>query len=383
MNGQNRNQHLAIFLPALYGGGAERTMLNLAEGIANQGYKVDLVLAQAEGPYLAQVPKSIKLVDLGNGRKVPLFKTLTKLPALVRYLRQEQPDAMLAALSQANFAALIAHRWTGMPQRLVLNVQNTLSKSAPASSNLFIRLSPMLARYLFRWADKVVGVSQGVVDDLVDNLNIPRHKVQVIYNPGITPTLKEKASAPLLHEWFGDNQPPVLLAVGSLTEQKDFGNLLRAFAKVRSLHKARLMILGEGEERASLEKLCGELDIQEDVCLPGFVDNPYAYMKHAKAFILSSLWEGLPTVLVEALYCSPAVIATDCPSGPHEILKAGELGALVPMKDPDALSKAIVGCLIGDFPTRKEEDWQPFALENIVDQYINILLGEQTDGPYL
>lgn len=382
MKTETNKHHLAIFLPALYGGGAERTMLNLAEGIAQQGYRVDLVLAQAEGPYLSHVPENVNLVDLGNGRHLPLFKTLSRLPALVRYLRQERPDAMLSALSQANFASLIAYRITGLPGRLVLNVQNTLSRSAPASSNPLMQLTPTLAKFFFRWADNVVGVSQGVVDDLVENVGVPSNKVKVIYNPGITPDVQAKASEPLEHEWFRDGSPPVILAVGSLTEQKDFGNLLHAFAKLRRTHSARLLILGEGDQRAYLENLVRELGLDSDVSLPGFVDNPYAYMSHSTLFVLSSLWEGLPTVLVEALYCCPAVIATDCPSGPREILRNGEFGALVPMKDSDALAAAMARCLTDHSPAKSAEQWQPYSLENVVDQYINILLKERTNGVY-
>ena len=257
----NSQKRLAIFLPGLLGGGAERTMLNLACGVADRGYSVDLVLAQAEGPYLPQIPESVRLVDLGEGRIVNRARTMMRLPALVRYLRHAQPDALLSALSRANFIALWARRLAGGPNRVVINEQNTLSQEALNSQHPSGRLSPHLARYFYRWADCVVGVSQGVVDDLVQVVGIPKKLVKVIYNPGVTPDLREKTQSSLDHPWFQPRNPPVLLAVGRLMKQKDFPTLLKAFALLRRSRDARLLILGEGPERDKLEALIKELEL--------------------------------------------------------------------------------------------------------------------------
>ncbi len=372
----NTHKRLAIFLPALYGGGAERTMLNLAQGIAERGYTVDLVLAQAEGPYLTEIPKSVRLVDLGQGHIIDRNRTLTRLPALVRYLRQEQPDAMLSALNRANFAALWARRLVGIPRRVVINEQNTLSQDALNAQFRLAWLLPYLAKYFYRWADSVVGVSQGVVDDLVHTVGVPKQLVKVIYNPAIMPGIREKAQSPLDHPWFQPGEPPVLLAVGRLTKQKDFTTLIKAFAVVRQSKFTRLLILGEGPERQMLEALIRQLDLGQDISLPGFVENPYAYMGRASVFVQSSLWEGLPTVLMEALYCGAPIVATDCPSGPREILKNGEIGRLVPVGNYIALAETLVTALDGKVPRPSRENWQPYTLETIVEQYIDILLGD-------
>lgn len=365
---------LAIFLPALYGGGAERTMLDLAQGIANRGYEVDLVLAQAEGPYLSEIPDSVRLVDLGKGHIINRSRTLRRLPAFVRYLRQERPNAVLSALTLANFFALWAHRLAGNPGRIVVNEQNTLSHEARYGPWRFDWLTPYLARYFYRWADHVVGVSQGVVDDLVREVGIPESLVKVIYNPGITPTVRAKAQGTLEHPWFADDEPPVILAVGRLMKQKDFPTLIRAFAHLRQSTPARLLILGEGAERTQLEAIISDLDISKDIGLPGFVENPFAFMKHAQVFVLSSLWEGLPTVLMEALYCGVPIVATDCPSGPREILQDGANGLLVPVGDQLALATAMMAALDGQVPPPSRQSWQPFTLEAIVDQYVDLLL---------
>ncbi|NJS16372.1 MAG: glycosyltransferase [Nostocaceae cyanobacterium CSU_2_110] len=174
--------------------------------------------------------------------------------------------------------------------------------------------------------------------------------------------------------WFEKNSPPVFLAVGRLTEQKDFSTLIKAFSLVRKEKLARLIILGEGEARGQLEATIKNLGISEDVLLPGFTDNPYAYMYNANAFVLSSRWEGLPTVLIEAMACGCPVVATDCPSGPQEILAAGKYGELVCCGDVLALSKAMLNVL--DNPINSEiltQRTQDFSFDKAVSRYLELI----------
>lgn len=358
---------LAIFLPSLCGGGAERAMLNLAQGLARRARAVDLVLAQATGPYLGEVCAPLRLVDLKASR------VLSSLPSLVRYLRRERPDALISALNYANVVAIWARRLAGTPSRVLVNEQNTISRSARSSPRRRQRMTPHLIRHFYPWANFVVGNSRGVADDLYAVTGLPRERIQMLYNPVITPELREKAQAPLAHPWFEAGQPPVVLAVGRLTQQKDFPSLIRAFARVRRNRPCRLLILGEGTDRPALETLVSELGLAGDVALPGFVNNPYAYMRRASLYVLSSRWEGLPTVLIEALYCGLPIVATDCPSGSREILGDGRHGILVPVADEPALSEAIAAGLAGQAPRPAEESWRPYALETVVDQYLELL----------
>jgi len=224
-------------------------MVNLARGIAECGYRVDLVLARAGGPFLAEVPASVRVIDLGASR------VLKGLPALVRYLRRERPVAMLAVMKHANIVALWARRLAGGPTRVVVSERNTLSSSVQYSSSRLVRVMPKLIRHFYPWADGIVAVSNGVADDLAQVVGIPREHIQVIYNPIVTPELREKAKAPLSHRWFDRGEPPVVLAVGSLTPQKDFRTLIQAFARVWEIRPMRLLILGEGRERPALELL--------------------------------------------------------------------------------------------------------------------------------
>ena len=360
---------IALFLPSLRGGGAERVMVNLARGFVERGLRVDLVLAKAEGPYLSQVPKEVRVVDLGARR------VLYSLPGLVRYLRRERPQAMLSALNHANIVAIWAKLLARVQTRLVVAEHSTLSRSTENASSVRAKLLPFLIKTFYPYADAVVAVSRGVAEDLVTTTKLPMEKIKVIYNPVITPELFAKAEEPLDHPWFRPGEPPVVLGVGRLTQAKDFPTLIRAFALVRKERPARLMILGEGEDRPKLEALVRELRLEEDVALPGFVDNPYKYMKRAAVFVLSSQWEGFGNVLVEAMACGCPVVATDCPSGPAEILENGKWGRLVPPGDPEALAKAILdtverGVSRVEAATNVQKR---FSMIAIVEQYLKVL----------
>jgi glycosyltransferase involved in cell wall biosynthesis len=171
---------------------------------------------------------------------------------------------------------------------------------------------------------------------------------------------------------------PVILAVGRLTKAKDYPTLFRAFSLVRQVRPAKLLVLGEGEERSNLERLAIELGIQNDVSMSGFVDNPFAFMAKASVFVLSSAWEGFGNVLVEALACGCPVVATDCPSGPREILDNGRYGRLVPVGDHEALAKAILETLDNpDFPADRQTRLQramEFSVDVAIDRYMKVLL---------
>jgi len=364
-------KRLCILVPSLHGGGAEHIMVKLAGGLVRLGYSVDLVLCQAKGPYLAEVPDAVRVIDLHSAR------VLASLPALARYLRRERPAALLSVL-HANLVALWAKRVAGVSTRVVVSERNTLSRvSAHYRADLRMRWAPALARLFYPWADGVVAVSRGVADDLAEAARIPRRHIKVIYNPVVTPELRSKAQASLRHPWFELGEPPVILAIGRLTAQKGLDVLIQAFSRVRAARRARLLILGEGEERPALEAMVRQFGLGDDVSLPGFEPNPYPYMARAALFVLSSRWEGLPGVLIEALFCGAPVISTDCPYGPREILADGRYGVLVPVGDVHALAEAMEAALDGERRPSPTESWMPFESESVVRQYLVAMLGGQ------
>lgn len=190
--------------------------------------------------------------------------------------------------------------------------------------------------------------------------------------------MRKKAKASLDHPWFQPNRPPVVLGVGRLAKQKNFRLLIDAVARVQATHPIRLIILGEGPLEEELKAHVRALGLENDICFPGFCDNPYAYMAHCALFVLSSSWEGLPTVLIEALYSGAPVIATDCPSGPREILADGRFGRLIPVNDLDALACAIEQELSRSRHEMNPKSWQPFEIETITKQYLEILSRQQS-----
>lgn len=327
---------IAIFLPSLNGGGAERVMVTLANAFAQRGYAVDLVLAAAQGPYLKDVSPDVCVVDLKAGR---VIKAL--LP-LARYLRQERPVAMLVAMTHANIVALLARMLARAPTRLVLSERSTISVEYECAQGLAARIIYTLVRRLYTRADGIVAVSQAAATDLVRFAALPSRAVEVIYNPFELERIQTRAAETIVHPWFEPGQPPVVLAIGRLNEAKDYPTLIRAFDQLRAARPLRLLILGEGELRATLEALVAEFGLTtDDVQMPGFVANPFAYLARCGVFVLSSRYEGLPGALIEAMACGAPVVSTDCPSGPHEILDGGRWGALVPVGDAEALARAL------------------------------------------
>jgi len=358
---------IAFFLPSLVGGGAERVTVNLAEAITERGLPVDLVLVAAEGVFLEQLSPSVRVVDLHARR------TLRSIGPLASYLRRERPRVLVSSIGHANLVALWAGRLARQVAPIVVVEHNTLSQEAGQERRLAGRIWPQLLRTFYPWADRIVAVSRDAADDLARTSGLARDSIEVVYNPVITPSLLASAREVPDHPWFGPGEPPIVLGVGRLTRQKDFSTLLRAFAQVRRQRPARLVILGDGEERAALEALAGQLSLVEDVSLPGFRQNALAYMAGAAVFALSSAWEGLPTVLIEALAMGARVVSTDCPSGPREILQDGRLGTLVPVGDPAALATAILQALDRPASGAPMDALAPFTRDASVDHYLRVI----------
>ena len=327
---------IAIFLADLGGGGAEKVMMNLANGFVEQGLSVELILVYKEGPYLKQLRPEIKV------RELPASKLITSVFALADYLKQNQPEVLLTALEDTNIVAICASLLAKVKTRVFVTVHNNLTQESLNAENLKRKYVPYIIRWFYPKCDRTIAVSEGVGEDLV-KFGINSQKIEVIYNPIFEPELLNKAEAEPDFPWFQDKDIPVIIGVGRLEAQKDFVTLVKAFAKVKQQIPSRLIILGEGSQRKQLEDLAKDLHLsEEDIAFPGFVSNPFAYMKRASVLAMSSTWEGFGNVIVEAMALGTPVVATDCPSGPAEILDGGTYGFLVPVKDPQKMAAAII-----------------------------------------
>lgn len=354
---------VSLFIPSLAGGGAERVMILLAGELAKRGFSVDLVLTSARGPYLSRIPAGVRVVDLRAKR------IIFSLPALVRYLRKQRPLRLLSFLSPTNCLAVWGVSLARVDTRLILAEHNTASQALSSTPYRRLRLLPNIMRWTYPHADGLIANSFGVAEDLARVLKLGREQIHLVYNPVVTPELKAEAAQAVDHPWFYPGEPPVILGAGRLVEQKDFPTLLRAFALVRRRRRARLIIVGTGQGHRTLLNLGTELGVQNDFDLPGFVSDPYAYMARSGVFVLSSQWEGLGMVLIEAMACGTPVVSTDCPHGPYEILDGGSWGRLVPVGSPQSLAEAILATLEerGPDPRARAEY---FSVERATDQYL-------------
>jgi glycosyltransferase involved in cell wall biosynthesis len=373
----DKNGKITFFLPSLEGGGAERVIVNLAREFSAKKIIVDLVLAKAEGPYLSEVPKEVRVIDLNSSR------VLKSLPKLISYLKKERPGALVSSLNHANIVAILAGKLARTDTKIIVREDNTLSLSFANSSSLKARIILFLVRIFYRWADLIIAVSEGVKDDLVNFAKLSPDKIKVIYNPVITPELFQKVKEPVSHKWFGLKELPVILGAGRLTKQKDFPTLIKAFSLVYQELDARLVILGEGEERQNIEKLAKDLGVSEYLWMPGFIDNPYKFMSKASVFVLSSIYEGFANVLAEALACGVPIVSTDCENGPREILEDGKYGKLVPVGDYLAVSEAIEEIITGKVSYRVPQFvLEKYSIKSALDQYINLLFESYSGDEY-
>ncbi len=358
---------LFILRPTLGQGGAERVTLTLLQKLDRNQFDLSLVLLRREGELLADVPPDVTVHVLGARNLWTCWWPLAGL------LRREKPDVLFSP-GGTNVPAVLARWLARVPLRLVLSERNILYHS---KLTLKRRLMVWAQRLLYPHADALTAVSQGVKQDMVEKLHLPPDRIQVIYNPVVDESLAVLAQEPIDHPWFHEDVP-LILGVGRLVVQKNFAMLICAFAQVRAQRPARLMILGEGPLRQELLTLAQELHVADDIWLPGFDKNPFKYMARADVFGMSSLHEGLPGALIQAMACSTAVISTDCPVGPNEIITPEKDGILIPVNDVTTLVEQINQLL--DNPDLRQQlarqgqqSSQRFAVNPVIEQYSQVL----------
>lgn len=363
----NNHSRITIFMRYLTVTGAHGAMLKLAEGLVERGYPVDLVFNWKIDQYLDLVPEGVRVIDLKSSG------LLSSLFDFVNYLRRERPVATISMLASADIINLLAKPLLGKSHRPIVTVHNTVTQELNTSRLKNRGLTYFCARFLYGWADGIIAVSHGVSKDLADFSGLPLDRINVIYNPVITADIFDKAKAPIEHPWFAPGEPPVILGVGRLEPQKDFPTLIEAFARVRAVKSARLVILGWGPDKEKLESLVRKRGLQDDVAFPGCVKNPYPYMAQSSVFVLSSIYEGLSNALIEATALGTPSVSTNCPHGPAEVLHDGEYGELVHVGDSGALAEAILKTLNGQRKQIPDSWLEQFTLSNVLPQYLEVL----------
>lgn len=377
---------IAIVIPHLGGGGAERSVLKIARGLIECGYRVDLLVFEkidtladeipAEARQFLLEPKRIDdirdRINLTRRFGFRILKFLRKsllrdARSVAAYIDQEKPDYMLPSLPRAKSATLLSLSFSELKPKIIPTIHSVLMNRKRRFRNLY--------SILLLTAERIVAVSDGVADNLALKIKFPRKGISRIYNPADIADIALLARAVPDHPWMSDDGPPIILSAGRLARVKDYPTLLLALRQASQNRDVRLIILGEGSWRKKLEKMARKLGLQEKVSLPGWVSNPYAFMSRASLFVLSSKFEGLGNVLIEAMACGCPCVSTNCPSGPAEILDNGRFGPLVPVGDDSALAAAMERVL--DSPPDKEvlmTRAQEFSLDASVDNYERLIL---------
>ena len=370
------SRRLALYLPSFAPGGAERVMLHLADALGRMpGLEIDLVVTHNRGPLAGHVPAHVQLHVLGAPR------TVLAVPHLVRYLRARRPQALLATMLGPIGTSVVASRLARTGTRVVARQPNLFGPEflgEAHAGNAVARLGDRFLPRLLAAADAVIAVSADVRSQVVSR-GVPAERVHAIANPLALAAVRLEAAAPVDHPWLQERRDvPVIVTAGRLVRQKGYVDLLHAVASLNNRRPVRCLILGEGVLRPELMRLADELGIADCLDMPGVVAHPCAYFARADVFASSSLWEGMPNVILEALGCGTPVVATDCPGGTREILAALDCGMLVEPGQPEALAAAIERTLAGSAPaTPAPADIERhFGIDAVARRYLQVLTGE-------
>ena len=338
--------------------------LILAEAMIERGHKVDMLLCRREGPLLPLVHPDCTIIDFN----VPRFRDA--LMPLRQYLQQSKPQSLVVFMWPLTVLAVLARMMVRSDTRLILTDHNALSK-LHGLSKLTKTAMRRSIRYLYPKAEARIVVSEGVAEDLAELSGLEENAFTVIYNPVSPPPEGLSPDDGAKNLWGSGKR---VLSVGALRSQKNQALLIKAFARIKEHIDANMVILGEGPLRGGLEELARSLGLADRVKLPGFLANPWPYYSSADVFVLSSDYEGLGNVLVEALYAGLPIVTTDCPHGPAEILDGGRFGTLVECGDEDGLAEAVIQAL-GHTVDRDalKARARNFVPEQAIDRYVAIL----------
>ncbi len=369
---------ILFVIPSLRGGGAEKVVLEVLRNLDRKKFQPELAVLTSEGEYQDLVPKDIKFFDLKKrSAKYAIF-------SLAKLVNKEKPDIILGTVEQIIILSYLIKFFLKTKPIIINRCSNFFSIK---TTNKFIKFLESLA---LRNSDYVISVSKGVREDLIKNFKVKKEKIKLIYNPVEIKKVKKLAKEQV-KEYF--KKRPVILSCGRLKEEKGFPFLIKAFEMIlKKFPKITLLVLGQGEKEKELKLLTKKLKIEDKVKFLGFSKNPFKYMARADVFVLSSLCEGMPGVLLEAIGCGTPVVSSDCKSGPREILapdtdfnfqtksvEFAKYGVLVPPQNSELLAEGILKLLKDSNLIKKyyqlgRERVKDFSIEKIIKQYENFFL---------
>jgi glycosyltransferase involved in cell wall biosynthesis len=365
---------LALIFYDFQYGGIGRLFVGMANALSDKGIDIDLVVFRTHGVLKESVSSSVNIVDLGFSYTPRWFSPAVWVPSspLVKYLKTSGCEVVHSFGEGMSDVCAWIKFWYKLQFRLIISRHNVMIRADDIWLKRLVK--PAFTHLSLLQAEHCVCVSKGVADDLVKGKMCPRSKTKVIYNPVIPRDLNSKINAPVEHLWIRSCKKPVIVSLGRLAYAKGYDSLIKAFAYLRKNLSidAFLIMLGEGPEKASLEKLIKKLSLEKEIDLVGFVENPYAYLFKANLFVLSSRYEGLGNVLVEALACGTNVVSTNCRWGPSEILEGGKWGRLVPVDDIQGMAEAMKDALLHPMPSEELKKRADFFSEKQYDKYYTL-----------
>lgn len=354
-----------VFLPSLGGGGAERAMILLCNELVRLGHSVTLVCVRMEGRLSSLIAPQVKLVDLKAKR---MSHAIVQLRGVIK---EVAPAALYSTIVHANLAAILAT--VGMKDlRVIIRESNAPLSEKKAS--LSRKVTHFMAKYLYRYASGIICVSEHVANELSTMCVGVGGKVRTLPTPVVEETLFSDAEVPLspeIADFF--NAAPTIVAVARLHPQKNLGLLIDAVAALNKKFPLQLALLGEGALRTTLAEQIARYGLEARIRLVGFQSNPFNYIKAAKMLVLSSDYEGMPNVLVQALALGTPVISTDCPGGSRELLKGGGWGMLTPVGDTQALAAAIEAMLSNPQLVKVEEVVSRYGVQSSTREYLRMI----------
>lgn len=356
---------LLIFIPSLGVGGAERVFVKVANGLAMRGHRVRMVVGSATGSSAKRINDHVELIDLNCSG------VLTAFWPLLNILRHDPPNVLISAMTHTNFVAIASARLARRNIFVIVSERTSLALPLARMADRFARL---LMPLIYRLSDAIVAPVKSISEMLVQYTKIDQSRFCIIPNPVTIPTSKHRLDAPHLWAHLSEREKhPLVISIGRLVAEKDFNTLLESFFYAAKRTACRLAIIGDGPERKMLESLIAGSRYKSRVLLFGQSEAPENWYANSDLFVLSSKFEGMPNVLLEAMSWNLPVVSTDCMTGPQEILEGGKWGALVPVRDVEKLGQAIVDALIAPTQIKTVERALDFSDDAVIQEWEELI----------
>ena len=364
-----KDNKISFIIPSFEYGGAEKNLINLANYFHKKKYKTEFLVINDKGPMKSFLEPGINVINFNKSKSsYAIFK-------LLKYFFKNQPSYHFSSIRNLNILSLICSFISFKKFKIIIRESNVISDLNYKKNSYTYKIYRFLSKYLYPYSFKIIAVSSAVKNSMINELGINKDLILTINNPINFDEISRKMNHPISHK-FINNKNKIILSIGSLTKQKNHALLLKSFELVLKKENAFLIIIGEGEEKIKLLDICKKLNISKFVDFYGTTDNPYFFLKNCDLFVLPSLWEGFPNVLLEAIACKSKIIATNCEGGSYEILNNYKFGTIVKNNDLDELTDKIIkkladNSIIDDYKFNYKID--EFSIDNQFGKYEKII----------